>query len=78
MYTLNPSEDNRLDYIETLTAQKALIVQRSKPQRPISPPLNSTLTPQTPFFHSQSSPQLANNYENEDIGLDLSFSSDYV
>ena len=76
MYTLNPSEDNRLDYIEALTAQKALIVQRSKPQRPISPPPNGTLTPQPPF--SQSSPQLEDNYEYDDIGLDLSFGSDYV
>lgn len=76
MYTLNPSEDNRLEYIVALTAQKDLIVKRSQLQRPISPPPDSILTPQPLLL--QSSPQLEDNYDYDDVGLDLSFSTEYV
>lgn len=76
MYTLNPSEDNRLDYIVALTAQKDLILKRHQPQGPISPRPDSILTPQPLLL--QSSPQLEDNYDYDDIGLDLSFSTEYV
>ena len=76
MYTLNPSEDNRLDYIVALTAQKDLILKRHQPQGPISPRPDSILTPQPLLL--QSSPQLEDNYDYGDIGLDLSFSTEYV